>query len=71
MTLVAGCTKVFWYWKFTGIGNRQIPINGMNLFDITTDMQIADMFVEFNNIAWGIDTGLTVLSRNGTKLPLL
>ncbi|KIX03557.1 uncharacterized protein Z518_07110 [Rhinocladiella mackenziei CBS 650.93] len=68
--MVAGCTNVLWYWKFTGIGTKQLPINGFNLFEITPEKQIADMYVEFNNIAWGIDTGLTVYSRNGTELPL-
>jgi hypothetical protein len=53
-----------------GIGSKKIAVNGFNLFEITSDKQIADMYVEFNNIGWGIDTGLTVLSRNGTKLPL-
>ncbi|OCT47364.1 hypothetical protein CLCR_02632 [Cladophialophora carrionii] len=69
-TLVAGCTNVLWYWNMAGIGSKTIPVNGFNLFEITADKQIADMFVEFNNVGWGIDTGFTVLSRNGTKLPL-
>ena len=69
-TLVAGCTNVLWYWNMAGIGKATIPVNGFNLFEITPDKQIQDMFVEFNSIGWGIDTGLTVLSRNGTKLPL-
>ncbi|KAK5467069.1 hypothetical protein LTS15_000039 [Exophiala xenobiotica] len=70
MILYASCNKVVWYWTFTGIGTKQIPINGINIFEINEQMQIADMYVEFNNIAWGIDTGFTVFSRNGTKLPL-
>ena len=70
MILYASCNKVVWYWTFTGIGSKQIPINGINIFEINDQKQIADMYVEFNNIAWGIDTGFTVYSRNGTKLPL-
>lgn len=70
MILPAGCNKVVWYWTFTGIGSKLLPINGINIFEITSKKQIADMYVEFNNIAWGIDTGFTVYSRNGTKLPL-
>ncbi|KIX99590.1 uncharacterized protein Z520_04223 [Fonsecaea multimorphosa CBS 102226] len=69
-TMVAGCTNVLWYWNMAGIGSKQIPVNGFNLFEITAEKQIADMYVEFNNIGWGIDTGFTVYSRNGTKLPL-
>ncbi|KAK6371492.1 hypothetical protein LTS17_008742 [Exophiala oligosperma] len=70
MVLPAGCDKVVWHWTFTGIGTRQLPVNGINIFEITAKKQIADMYVEFDNIAWGIDTGITVYSRNGTKLPL-
>ncbi|KIW19501.1 hypothetical protein PV08_00073 [Exophiala spinifera] len=71
MILPAGCTKVVWYWTFTGIGSKQLPVNGINIFDITPDKkQIAATYVEFNSIAWGIDTGYTVYGPDGTKLPL-
>lgn len=68
--MVAGCTNVLWYWNMGGIGSKQIPVNGFNLFEITPQKQVADMYVEFNNIGWGIDIGFTAFSRNGTKLPL-
>ncbi len=64
----AGCTNVLWYWKMY-IGSEKLPIQGFNLMEVV-DGQLAGQYVEFNNIAWGIDTGFTVLSRNGTKLPL-
>jgi hypothetical protein len=51
MILYASCNKVVWYWTFTGIGTKQIPINGINIFEINEQKQIADMYVEFNSIA--------------------
>ena len=36
------------------------PVNGFNLFEIDSNKQIADMYVEFNNMGCGIGTGFTV-----------
>ncbi len=68
--VLASCNEVVWYWTFTGIGSRQLPINGVNIFEITDKNRIGKVYVEFNNIAWGIDTGFTIYSPDGTKLPL-
>jgi len=59
--LVAGCTKVLWYWNFLGIGSGQYEIKGFNLFDITDAGQIAEVHLEFNSIAWGLDTGYQII----------
>ena len=67
--MVAGCTNVLWYWSMGGIGSKKIPVNGFNLFEITPEKQIADMYVEFNNIGWGIDIGFTTYNRSGSQLP--
>ncbi|KEF63120.1 uncharacterized protein A1O9_01096 [Exophiala aquamarina CBS 119918] len=64
----AGCNNVLWYWQMI-IGSKQIPVKGMNLFEIDDDGKIADMYVEFNNIAWGIDIGFTATNPGGKKLP--
>jgi len=63
----AGCNNVLWYWQMI-IGSRQVPVKGMNLLEIE-DGKIADMFVEFNNIGWGIDIGFSCTNPGGQKLP--
>lgn len=64
----AGCNNVLWYWQMV-IGSRQAPVKGFNLFEINEDGKVADMFVEFNNIGWGIDIGFTTTNPGGKKLP--
>ena len=53
-----------------GVGSKHIPVDGFSLFEVSPAKQIADIFLEFNSIGWGIDTGYTVVSPGGTKLPL-
>ncbi|KIW37981.1 uncharacterized protein PV06_09958 [Exophiala oligosperma] len=59
--LVAGCNKILWYWLFTGIGSREYEVKGFNLFTITDVGQIVQVNLEFNSIAWGLDTGYQVI----------
>ncbi|OQV06603.1 hypothetical protein CLAIMM_11148 [Cladophialophora immunda] len=59
--LVAGCTKVLWYWNFLGVGSGQYEVKGFNLFTITPSLQIGQANLEFNSIAWGLDTGYQVI----------
>lgn len=56
-TLVAGCTKVLWHWNFTAIGSGQYEVKGFNLFDINAANQIELARIEFNSVAWALDTG--------------
>lgn len=63
--LVAGCTKVLWYWNFVGIGSGQYEIKGFNLFDVTSSLQVSAVHLEFNSIAWGLDTGYQVIFPSG------
>ncbi|KIV94232.1 hypothetical protein PV10_02019 [Exophiala mesophila] len=65
----AGCDHVLFYWRM-GVGSKQIPVQGFNLFEIVGDNQIGSMFVEFNNIGWGIDIGYTAFNPAGVQLPL-
>ncbi|OAP54412.1 hypothetical protein AYL99_11513 [Fonsecaea erecta] len=60
--LVAGCTKILWYWNFFGVGSGQYEVKGFNLFTITPSLQIGQVNLEFNSIAWGLDTGYQVIS---------
>lgn len=55
--VVAGCSKVLWYWRFAGIGSAKYPVKGFNYFTITKDLQVQALAVEFNDIAWGLDIG--------------
>ncbi|ETI22076.1 hypothetical protein G647_06147 [Cladophialophora carrionii CBS 160.54] len=59
--LVAGCTKILWYWNFLGIGTGEYEVKGFNLFTITPSLQISAVDLEFNSIAWGLDTGYQVI----------
>jgi hypothetical protein len=67
--LVAGCTKVLWYWDFTQIGSGEYEVKGFNLFSITAAGQINQTNLEFNSIAWGLDTGYTVTFPAGGGAP--
>ena len=55
--LVAGCTKILWYWNFLGVGSGQYEVKGFNLFTVTPQMQIQMAEIEFNSIAWALDIG--------------
>ncbi|EXJ86097.1 hypothetical protein A1O1_06466 [Capronia coronata CBS 617.96] len=59
--LVAGCTKILWYWLFTGIGSGEYEVKGFNLFTLSDVGQISVVNLEFNSIAWGLDTGYQIV----------
>lgn len=67
--LVSGCKKIVWFWRITGIGSKKYPIKGFNLFTLNDAQQIETVDLEFNSIAWGLDTGFQVIkpSRPPTK----
>ncbi len=67
--LVAGCTKILWYWNFLGIGSAEYEVKGFNLFTITDVGQISQVNLEFNSIAWGLDTGYQVIPPAGGGAP--
>jgi len=58
---VADCTSILWQWNFTGIGTGAYEVKGFNLFTLNTAGQIAKAEVEFNSIAWGLDTGYQIV----------
>lgn len=59
--LVAGCDQILWQWVFTGIGSAQYEIKGFNLFALNSAGQIETVHLEFNSIAWGLDTGYQII----------
>lgn len=65
---VANCNNVVWKWLFRGVGSRKYPVSGINIFHLNNRNQIASMDVEFNNIAWGVNIGFTVIDYTGKQL---
>lgn len=65
---VANCNNVVWKWIFRQVGNRKYPVSGINIFHLNSQGQIANMDVEFNSIAWGVDIGFTVIDYTGKQL---
>ncbi|KEF52448.1 uncharacterized protein A1O9_11689 [Exophiala aquamarina CBS 119918] len=68
--ILASGNNIVWQWRFTAIGTKQLPVQGFNLFEISEKKQINGLYVEFNSIAWGIDTGFTTTDRMGKNLPV-
>ncbi|KAJ9664352.1 hypothetical protein H2198_000281 [Neophaeococcomyces mojaviensis] len=58
---VADCNSVLWYWNFLGVGSGQYEIKGFNLFTLNAAGQILTTELEFNSIAWGLDTGYQII----------
>ncbi|KAK5055430.1 hypothetical protein LTR84_013180 [Exophiala bonariae] len=67
--LVAGSSKILWYWTFYGIGSGEYEVKGFNLFTITEKGQISTLNLEFNSIAWGLNTGYQIIFPEGGGAP--
>lgn len=67
--LVAGSSKILWYWTFYGIGSGEYEVKGFNLFSLTEQGQISTLNLEFNSIAWGLDTGYQIIFPPGGGAP--
>jgi len=50
------CDKIAWYWLFPDVGSGQYRVKGSNLFTINKHCKITSASIEFNSIAWGLDT---------------
>lgn len=55
------CNNVIWRWNAVGLGSGKYPVKGINAFTVPNALSgvITRTDLEFNSIAWGIDTGLT------------
>lgn len=72
LRLLVFCDQVLWYWQFDQIGSGQYPVKGFNLFTMSRqgdNLVASEVDIEFDSIAWGLDTGLSVTYRDGTTLP--
>lgn len=68
--VVVGCNKIVWHWSFQKVGAGIYQSNGFNLFTMTrkgTQLQASRLDLEFDSIAWGLNTGFGVTYRNGTQ----
>lgn len=53
---ISGCSKVLWQWQFTGVGTAEYPVKGFSLFTLNRKNLVVKTEIEFNSVAWGIDT---------------
>ncbi|KAF7193850.1 hypothetical protein HII31_04740 [Pseudocercospora fuligena] len=68
--VIVGCDKIVWHWSFQGVGAALYQTNGFNLFHMVRrgkQLQSNRFDIEFDSIAWGLNTGLGVTYRNGTQ----
>ncbi|KAK4501554.1 hypothetical protein PRZ48_007363 [Zasmidium cellare] len=72
LEVIVTCDRIVWYWVFTGIGSAKYPAAGFNLFHLKRkgpQLQVEKLYLEFDSIAWGLDTGIKVTYPNGTTVP--
>ena len=58
--LVSCPDRILWQWNFTGIGSGEIGVKGFNLFTVTAAEQISTTYLEFNSVAWALNTGYNI-----------
>ncbi|CAK3964052.1 Hypothetical predicted protein [Lecanosticta acicola] len=70
------CDQLVWHYYYTGIGTKQYPVRGFNNWKLQraydgcpSQIQALDMTLEFDSLAWALDTGYTAYFQNGTKYP--
>ena len=64
------CTKVSWRWSTSSLGLAKYPVNGINDFEVQNPMtgQLIANHLEFNSIAWGVDTGYKCQFPTGQEI---
>jgi hypothetical protein len=55
--LVAGRNNVLIYFQFDKVGNARYNIAGFVLLRISEDKKVWEALIEFDSIAWGVNTG--------------
>lgn len=62
------------HWNFKGVGSGEYPVKGFNYFKMQQQFSpkvpwvATELQLEFNSIAWGLDTGYGFVLQNGTVL---
>ena len=56
LDIMNDCTRIMWHWLFPHVGSGQYEVKGFNLLTVNLFQQITRADIEFNSIAWGLDT---------------
>jgi len=77
--IVVDCDTIVWYYRFGKIGSGEYPIQGFDLFHMTPTgtyksggscaWQVAQLYVEFDNISWGKDANEIVCNSTASGPP--
>ncbi|RMZ89028.1 hypothetical protein DV736_g3747, partial [Chaetothyriales sp. CBS 134916] len=64
------CNRISWRWLAQGLGLSKYEVKGINDMYVPNVFtgQISRDYLEFNSIAWGIDTGYSVQTPTGQSL---
>lgn len=71
---VSNCDTIIWEWNMNGVGMATYPVKGFGFFKMVRgsklgfNLQAKELKLEFNNIAWGLDTGYGWVKQDGTLL---
>ena len=71
---VSNCNNIIWEWNMAGVGRATYPVKGIGMFKMVRggklglNVQAKELKLEFNNIAWGLDTGYGWVKQDGTLL---
>ena len=56
LDILNSCNKIMWHWNFPSVGGGAYEVKGFNLLTVNFFGQITRADIEFNSIAWGLDT---------------
>jgi hypothetical protein len=56
LDILHSCNKIAWHWLFPNVGSGQYEVKGFNLLTVNLQCQVTRADIEFNSIAWGLDT---------------
>lgn len=64
------CNEITWRWLASALGEAIHQVKGINVFKVPSPLsgQISEDYLEFNSIAWGIDTGYHCQDPKGNQL---
>lgn len=66
------CDKIGWFFEAAQVGNGRFPVKGAQLFYMVSTPdgvpKAKEAEVEFNSLAWALNTGFSCTYRNGTEV---
>lgn len=54
--IYAAGPHIIWYFRFGQVGSGQYDVSGFALLRLSKDKKVREADIEFNSIAWGVDT---------------